>query len=51
MADPSDAELAQQAAKAYMLAQQHGEDQWVAVARMMRAWLCPAFGERERDAR
>ena len=35
----SDQELARHAQRAYMLAQQHGEDQWVAVARMMRSYL------------
>jgi hypothetical protein len=35
----TDAELARHAQRAYSLAQQHGEDQWIAVARMMRAQL------------
>lgn len=36
---PSDEELARHASRAYQMAAQHGEDQWVAVARMMRSWL------------
>jgi len=41
-APPSDETLASLASRAYQLAQQHGEDPWIAVARMMRAWLAPA---------
>ena len=35
----TDEELARHASRAYQLAAQHGEDQWIAVARMMRVQL------------
>jgi hypothetical protein len=35
----TDEELARHASRAYQLAAQHGEDQWIAVVRMMRAWF------------
>lgn len=51
--DAEDRELARQASLAYMRASQAGEDQWLAVARAMRAWLAtpaPAAGTTLRDA-
>lgn len=40
--EPTDAELARAAQIAYLTASREGGDQWVAVARMMRAWFAPS---------
>jgi hypothetical protein len=37
----TDEELARHACRAYGLARQHSEDPWIAVARMMKAYLEP----------